>query len=144
MRSERAFTLVEVMVALGVLAIGLTSALALLAAATGAQKRAVDRATSAAIAASALAEAEGRVTAVFDETALPVHPEAQATRVLESDRVSVEHDGYRYDLLLTPIDPDETPAQAFLAEAVVRWSEKGAARESTYQTVIVRRIAAGD
>jgi prepilin-type N-terminal cleavage/methylation domain-containing protein len=66
------FTLVEILIALGVLAFGLVAVLGLMAAATTTHKKAVDRVNAALLADSIMADIDSALTVGFDETKLPV------------------------------------------------------------------------
>jgi prepilin-type N-terminal cleavage/methylation domain-containing protein len=150
-RTARAFTLLEVLIALGIMAVGLTAAIGLFTAATAMHKRAIDQTTAALIADLALADARAAVTLSFDPKAVPLEVRRPAgdgrppVFYLKHDAKLPEYPGYAYDVFLTPVDaaePDE--ADAFFAEARVRWKQANRERATEMTTVILRRVTVRD
>lgn len=70
-RSQRAFTLLEIMIALGIMAIGLSAALGLFTAAAASGRRAEQLVESSHLAEQVFADIQGRLTASFDASSLP-------------------------------------------------------------------------
>ena len=121
------FTLTEVLVAMGILAIGAVAALSLFAAAAATQHRAVHRAQSAYMAEEVIALTEARF-----------HGEV-SLEDLEVEGASLERfPGYVYDVRLTPLDEDMEIE--VLVEVKVRWSSKGIGQESVYKTILLRSV----
>lgn len=137
------FTLVEILVALGIMAFGVTVALGLFTLATRTHKRALDRTNAGLVAESAMAELRSTLTATSDLSGLA--SAGGASVYLRRGGSYPGHEDYAYDLVLTPLDGD-TPDEAdtFLAEVTVRWRATGKARTQVYSTVVVRRLAARD
>jgi prepilin-type N-terminal cleavage/methylation domain-containing protein len=143
------FTLIEVLVALAIMAVGVTAAIALLTAATTMHKRAIDLTNAALVADAALAEVRGAVTLSFDPKPLAVHrpgtADAPPVLIWKKDATNADYKGYVYDLLLTPIgtiEPDA--ADAFLAEVKVRWKSAAQSRTMEFKTVVLRKVAVRD
>ncbi len=147
------FTLLEVIVALGVLGIGLTAAFALLVAGASAGRRA-EHATQAPLLADAVFADLGPALAQgLDLDALPrAAPDdagapaaagqaALDARWLVRDKAWVTDPGYQYDVAVTPLPgPAHDPAtpRAYLVEVFVRWFERGQGKEARYATVLLR------
>jgi prepilin-type N-terminal cleavage/methylation domain-containing protein len=154
---ERGFTLVEVMIALGIMALGITAVIGVFTMATGAHRRAVDETSAAILAESAVAEVRGALTAAFDAGGLEVlsgGPGAVTSGLADvpppvlawkREARDPAFPGYAYDVLLTPIDAAK-PANAdlFHVEVRVRWLATGKVRGETYHTAILRSVAARD
>ncbi len=145
----RGFTLIEVLIALAIMAVGTTAAIGLFTAATAMQKRALDQTTAALLADMALADARGAVSLTFDakalEAARPATSKDPPVLFFRRNATHSDYPGYVYDLLLTPIDavtPEE--ADAFHAEVRVRWKMTNRVRVSDFRTVILRRISVRD
>ncbi|MBL4846963.1 MAG: prepilin-type N-terminal cleavage/methylation domain-containing protein [Planctomycetes bacterium] len=157
MRHSRRFSLLEVIVALGVLAIGATAAFGLLVAAASAGRRAEHQ-----VNASLLAESElnaVRLDPTIPLTDYPLASEAEAvvgedappgahlrgtqqdgleTRYLVRDGAWSRYPGYRYDIAITPLQsPEPNKPWEFLVELEVRWASKGRRRSARYSTVRV-------
>lgn len=157
MRRARGFSLLEVIVALGVLAVGASAAFALLVAAAAAGKRAEHQVNAAMLAETLLndstLEPGVRLTdypLVADAPAvagedrppgerLPSQAAGLESRYLVRDQGWTRYPGYKYDLVITPI-PGPVPDEfwQFLLEVEVRWSQKGRRRAATFQTVRLR------
>lgn len=127
------FTLTEVLVAIGVLAIGAVAAMSLFAAAAATHKRAVDRANSAYLAEHVIALTELRLRGDVDPFDLEV-----TGGTLE------EYPGYTYDVLLEDIEGDAGYGLEMLVEVVVRWNSKGRQGEERYQTILLRTLGESD
>ncbi|MBX3467951.1 MAG: type II secretion system protein [Planctomycetes bacterium] len=155
------FTLLEVLVALGVLAIGATAAFSLLVAAASAGRRAEHQVHAALIADTVLSDLKGdtsldldlssypRASAVLAErharaprgTPPPPEPSPE-TRFLEHDAVWDVYPDYRYDVAITPL-PGPVPDQPweFLVEVDVRWSDQGQRRSASFSAVLFRNLS---
>lgn len=163
LRRRRGFSLLEVIVALGVLAIGATAAFALLVAAAAAGRRAEHQ-----VNASLLAESElNRVNLdptipltdyplASDTAQLPSEDLAPGqrvgnnqadgleTRYLVRDGSWSKYPGYTYDIAITPLaGPIPNQPWEFLVELEVRWAQKGRRRSARYATVRVLTLTYG-
>lgn len=160
-RSRRAgFTLLEIIVALGVLAVGASAAFALLVAAAASGRRAEHHVNSALLADTLIDDLKADVTVDLDLTDLPlasdVLAELQAqgelpadaptapnpeTRYVVRDGVSPSYPDYKYDVAITPL-PGPVPDQPweFLVEVEVRWSDQGQRRNALFSAVLVRTV----
>ncbi|RMG13078.1 MAG: hypothetical protein D6731_12725 [Planctomycetota bacterium] len=156
-RGARSFSLLEVIVALGVLAIGATAAFSLLVAAAAAGRRAEHQVNAALIADAVLDDLSGELGAGLRLDDYPLAAEADPlpgadparaapnseTRYLVRDAAWSAFPGYRYDLALTPL-PGPQPGEPwhYLAEVEVRWSNRGRRRSAHFATVVLRRLSA--
>jgi prepilin-type N-terminal cleavage/methylation domain-containing protein len=154
------FTLVEVLIALGIMSIGITAVIGVFTMATSTHKRAIDEASAALIAQSAVSEMRAELTARFDASALEVvgggppvgasgaaaggeaPPPVLAFRKGARDPA---FPGYSYDVLLTPLDAAKAAdADLFHVEVRVRWLATGKVRGETFHTVALRTVVARD
>jgi len=124
--SSGGFTLIEILVALFVMLIGLSSAFALFAAATAMHKRATDQSMAAIMADSIFSEVESRLTAGVD-----------INRIARMDARFPKYEGYRYDLELIPLDANEDEIYARLS---IRWNTQGKELSRVFSTILIRRI----
>jgi prepilin-type N-terminal cleavage/methylation domain-containing protein len=156
-RRQNGFSLLEVIVALGVLAIGASAAFALLVAAASAGRRAEHHVNAALLAETILNDIKGELDESFDLSTFPLastadpieglepdpnRPEpSDETRYLVRNRKSQAYPGYTYDIAITPL-PSPVPDLPwhFLVEVEVRWSNRGQRRSAVYATVMLRRI----
>ncbi|MGE0711107.1 MAG: prepilin-type N-terminal cleavage/methylation domain-containing protein [Planctomycetota bacterium] len=148
----RAFSLLEVIVAMGVLAIGATAAFALLVAAAAAGRRAEHEVNAALIAETALNDTTldpgvriEDYPRVKDAEPLPNEDPPPALRGAAESRYLVRNEewpkypGYRYDVVLTPLaGPVDGDPWHFLVEVEVRWSQKGQRRSAIFQTIRIK------
>lgn len=160
-RSRRAgFTLLEIIVAMGVLAIGATAAFSLLVAAASAGRRAEHQVNAALIADTLIDDLKGDVTLDLDLSDYPLASEViaqrQAMGTLPSDSPTapsaetryVEHDAvwdaypdYKYDIAITPLaGPVPDQPWEFLVEVDVRWADQGQRRNALFSVVLVRGL----
>jgi prepilin-type N-terminal cleavage/methylation domain-containing protein len=156
-RSGRSFSLLEVIVALGVLSIGASAAFALLVAAAAAGRRAEHQVNAALIAETMLNEANldpgvqvtdyplvSGAEALPGETDLAQRVGQQGagseSRFLVRNQTWSEYPDYSYDVVLTPI-PGPVPNNPwqYLIEVEVRWSQKGQRRSAVYSTIRLRQ-----
>ncbi|MBI3268530.1 MAG: prepilin-type N-terminal cleavage/methylation domain-containing protein [Planctomycetes bacterium] len=118
------FTLMEVLIALLILAIGVTGIFLLLGIGTKTHKRAMDQTRTAALAVTLLAELEqamgaGAPADLHDET----HPGFP--------------DGYTYDATFVQIGP--APARAYGVTVRIQWRNGGRVESETFETVMLRK-----
>lgn len=164
MRRTRGFTLLEVIVALGVLAIGATAALGLLVAGATAGRRAERHVDAALLAESLISDVRGYPLdrAALDELE-PWSPREQdplaepapgadagaappaETRFLARDLERADYPGYLADVLVTPLaSPAGGEVWHLLIEVEVRWSERGQDRSAIFSKVVLRTATAAD
>ena len=124
--SESGFTLVEILVALFVMLVGLSSAFALFAAATAMHKRALDQSTSAVMAESILSEVESKLTSGI-----------QISQITRMNAEFPTYDGYRYDLELVPMDDNE---DEIYVKLTIRYLKQGRDRSQHFSTIMIRHI----
>jgi len=145
--SRRGFTLLEVMLALGIFAVGATAAFAVLVAAASAERRAANHIHAALIADGVFSEvqadlAPGLTLQDLVDAAGDDGGGAQGDTVwVIKDRQHPVYDAYRYDVALTPVpcgDPNE--AWAWFVEVEVRWSERGRGRSAEFKTVLLSQL----
>lgn len=146
---RRGFTLIEVLVALAIMAVGTTAAIGLFTAATAMHKRALDQTTAALIADSALSDVRAAVRLQFDPRPLPTARAATAdvpaVYYYKRDAAHPDFPSYVYDVLLTPIGTvDAMAADAFLAEVRVKWKASDKVVAPEFRTVILRRVTMRD
>ncbi|MCA8962616.1 MAG: hypothetical protein KDC38_18955, partial [Planctomycetes bacterium] len=116
-------------IALGILAIGIASAIALFAAATAAHKRAIDRTHAAAIAEQVFADVESaleRGRGIEEVTASP-----------PLDAVRANYPGYEVELDFYEVS-GETASDEILLDVHVRWRFRGRDSEEVFQQLLVR------
>jgi prepilin-type N-terminal cleavage/methylation domain-containing protein len=124
--SNSGFTLIEILVALFVMLIGLSSAFTLFAAATAMHKRATDQSMVAIMADSIFSEVESKLTSGVE-----------LSRISRSDARFPRYEGYRYDLLLVPMDDNEDEVYMRLS---IRWKTQGKERSQVFSTILIRHI----
>lgn len=160
-RSRQAgFTLLEIMVALGVLAIGASAAFALLVAAASAGRRAEHHVNAALLADTVIDDLKADVTFDLDLSDLPLASAVLAeqeqngplppgsptapnpeTRYVRRDAVSPSYPDYKYDVAITPIaGPVPDQPWEFLIEVEVRWSDQGQRRNALFSAILVRTV----
>ncbi|MEZ6183865.1 MAG: prepilin-type N-terminal cleavage/methylation domain-containing protein [Planctomycetota bacterium] len=145
--SRRGFTLLEVMIALGIFAVGATAAFAVLVAAASAERRASHQIHAALIADAVFSEVQGDLAPGLTlqdlvDKAGPDGGQSQGSTVwVIRDRQHAVYPDYRYDVALTPVpcqDPDA--AWTWLVEVDVRWSDRGQGRTANFKTVLVSQL----
>ncbi len=121
-RARAGFTLVEILVALVILAFGLAAILTLFSQATRTHKRSVDATAVAALAQAVLADAQ----ADLDAGAAPKPVQGQTFPGFSAE--------YRYDLEFTALG-----GPGYEVRVVVKYGGTGAgARQETFETVLIR------
>ncbi|MHC4662978.1 MAG: type IV pilus modification PilV family protein [Planctomycetota bacterium] len=125
------FTLIEILVALGVLAIGVTSVFALLATGGATHRKAVSQTAAAFISESVFSELRER----FDVTI----EDAIDLEVADGEGKVSGYPGFTYRLELRPLD---TVGDEYLAICTVKWKKAGAPVTMSFVTVVSRRLPA--
>jgi len=128
--TRRGFTLVEILVALAVLALGATSVFALIATAGATHRLAVSQSVAAFIADSVFSEVRERLDVTVDAASLEI-PDGQG--------VVQGYIGFTYGLKLEPLDAD---GNEYLAVCTVKWTKAGAPVSAAFTTVALRRLPA--
>jgi len=129
-RSSGGFTLVEILVALFVMLIGLSSVFALFAAATALHKRATDNSTAAILS-----------DCIFSEVATQLTSGVQVEKIRKYNAAFPGYEGYKYDVELVAIDMEEEQnANEFFIRLTIRWQKQGRERNQVFATIINRRI----
>lgn len=152
-RDSAGFTLLEVIVAMGVLAIGATAAFALLVAAAAAGRRAQHQVNTALIAETILNDTTLEEGLRLDQLpvaqrptpaggqAPPAPAQGLETRYLEQNATWKAYPDYTYDVAITPLEsPEPDKPWAYLVEVEVRWSEKGQRRSAVFSTVRLKML----
>jgi prepilin-type N-terminal cleavage/methylation domain-containing protein len=162
------FTLLEIIIALGILAVGATTALALLVAAASTGRRAEHHVQSALLADSVIAELSSDLTLEWrpdkleslDAPAAPTPPAKGGTPKTPPAKGGTDlrdsgpakgwwykknathpaFPDYRYDVTLLPCGGPPNEPWEFFVEVIIRWSERSVGREAVYQTVVLRRV----
>ncbi len=124
MRRNRGFSLIEILIALAILAVGLVSVFSLFAAATSTHRRGVDHTTTSLLALAALAEAKealqgDRSPADLEGKSLPGFPE-----------------GYTYDITFEPIGDARIE---YKVTVKVKRQRGGEPQVEEFETVLVRQ-----
>ncbi len=125
-KQPKGFTLIEILVALFVLLIGLSSAFALFAAATAMHKRATDQSTAAIMSDSIFSQVESKLTAGVE-----------ITRIARTNADLPGYEGYKYDLELIPVDENENE---IFVRLTILWRKQGRARSQVFSTILNRHI----
>lgn len=147
MSPRRGFTLLEVMIALGIFAVGATAAFAVLIAAASSERRAAHQIQTALIADGVFSEVQGDlapgltlqdlVDAAGDDGG---GAQGNTVWVIKDKRHPI-YGAYRYDVALTPVpcaDPNE--AWAWFVEVEVRWSDRGQGRSAKFSSVLLSQL----
>ena len=125
------FSLLEVILALGILAVGITTAIGLFTAATAAHKRAVDRVHIAAIAEQAYADVESALA----RGASP--EEIEATPPFHE--ITRNFPGYQVTPLFYEMDGSSS-SDEILLELRIGWIYRGRSRQEVFQQIIAREV----
>lgn len=124
------FSLLEVLIAMVVFAVGAGSLIALFAAGSSTHKRSVDRTRAALVAERVIAEAQFLYTS-------GTKPEELTERL--PSRLPEEIDGYRH--VVTAFHPggeEWSPLELYL-QVEIRWKRSGKARAETFATILLPR-----
>jgi len=132
-KSKRGFTLIEIVVALGVLAIGVTSVFALLATGGATHRKATSQSAAALISDSVFAHLRER----FD-----IYTELDYLKKAPGEGKLSGYPGFTYELKLVPLDAEEEDGNEFLAVCTVSWKKAGVPVSVAFTTVVIRRLSA--
>jgi hypothetical protein len=127
-KSKCGFTLIEIVVALGVLVIGVTSVFALFAAGGATHRKATSQNAAALISDSVFAHLRER----FD-----IHAELDDLTVAPGEGKLSGYPGFTYELKLEHIEGDE-----YLAVCTVSWKRAGVPVSTAFTTIVIRRLSA--
>ena len=119
-RRTAGYSLMEILVALGVLAIGLAGVFSLFGIATTTQRRAADQANAALVAARAFAEVQARFSA----------GDPQAVK----DQSFPEFPGYRYDVEAIAV---AATLPEYAVKVTVKWKFRGKDAQEVFETVML-------
>ncbi len=125
---QEGFTLLEVIVALGILTLGIASALGLFAAATAAQKRAIDQVNSAVIAEQAFADFESALSRGVEIDTLVKSPPFTS--------VEASYPGYTVRIVELRASEEQ---EAFWLAIEVFWKFKGRESSERFEQYFVPR-----
>lgn len=123
-RRSAGFSLIEILIALAVLAVGLVGVFSLFAAATATHRRGVDHTTVSLLASAALSEARAALAADRD-------PED-----VTDEKLPGFPDGYVYDIAWEEIGNDRLEYRVTIT---VKWQRGGEPRSETFETVLLRQ-----
>ena len=137
-----AFTLMEILLAIGILAIGITSVLFLFAMGARSHRRAVDRTRSA-----LLAEAVFNQTRADLATGLPDYYEVDTgdeTQILPITNAShADFPEFTYGVSFEKLYPSDTRGDFYKVRVTIRWGdpsvERDARNSETYETIVRRK-----
>ena len=124
------FSLIEVLVALAILSLGITSAIALFAAATAAHRTAIYRSQAADLAEWALADIESALLLGADPEELVANPPTEA--------IARDWPGYRVEVSIRPAAGTQGEDEALVGVSVV-WSTRGRDQRLEFQQIVARR-----
>ncbi|MFQ5653649.1 MAG: prepilin-type N-terminal cleavage/methylation domain-containing protein [Planctomycetota bacterium] len=128
-RRQAGFSLLEVIVALAILTLGVTSAMALFTAATAAHKRAIDRTHAASIAEQAFADIESALLRGASPEEISQNPPFATIRR--------NWPGYEVQARVFDV-AGATAGDEILVEIRVHWRYRGQDRQQTFQQIIAR------
>jgi hypothetical protein len=136
--------LVEVMLALGLLLLGMTSILGLLSFGAALARTAELRASAAGAAQAVMADLEERLfpLVVDPSTGLEVVGEPQAI----TEREVPGHPGLAYSATATPepADPPRPGPRRYRVDVEMRWSEGGRPRAESFTALLLGEVAFGE
>ena len=120
------FTLVEILVALFVMLVGISSAFALFAAATALHKRATDQTSAAVIAESIFSQVQSELTAGVE-----------LSKIRKGNYMPKGYEEYKYDLEIVAVDDYEN--EVFVKLTVI-WRKRGMGRKQEFSTILIRHM----
>ena len=123
MKNRDGFSLLEILVAIIIFTIGLTSLLPLFTAGATSQKRSVDQTMISITAEQAVAEIQANLT-----TTTP--------RDIKDAKIT-DYPNYSYDATFQPLNKEAT---AFTVDITIKWPEKGKTRSEPFSTVLLRKL----
>ena len=141
-KPQQAFTLIEILLAIGILALGITAVLFLFTIGARSHKRAVDRTRAALLAQTVLNQIKADLLAprlperynIDEDDPVPIPPIQNAR--------SAEFPEFYYTVTFDPLLPD---ARFYKVRVQVRWGEESAEAEErnseTFTTVLQRKKA---
>lgn len=129
-RRTRGFSLLEVVVALAILSLGITSAISLFAAATAAHRRAIHRTHAANLAEWAFADIESALTSGADPNVLAENPPLEA--------IARDWPGYTIEVEFRPV-AGASGEDEILVEVLVGWLNRGREDRLEFQQIVTRR-----
>ncbi len=116
----------EILVALFVMLVGISSAFALFAAATALHKRATDQTSAAVIAESIFSQLQSELTAGVE-----------LGDIRKADLMPRGFEDYKYDLELVPVNEYE---EEIFVKLTVTWRTRGTGRKQEFSTILIRHI----
>ena len=129
-RRQRGFSLIEVVVAMAILSLGMTSAIALFTAATGAHRRAIHRSNAADLAEWAMADIESALRLGASPDQISESPPAEA--------IARDWPGYVLEVELLPIG-GASGDDEILVEVEVTWQTRGRDQSIEFQQIVTRQ-----
>ena len=151
---QRGFTLLEVIVAMGVLGVGATAAFSLLVAGASAGRRAERSVEAALLAENVLDDLHADLNLALEDVesfplASGVLPDAEGvnpeTRLLVREGTWSAYPDYIYDVALTPLPgPDPDQPWEYLVEVVVRYVTEPETPIATFELVVLRGVTHRD
>ena len=127
---RRGFTLIEILLAIGILAVGITAVLFLFAMGARSHRRAIDRTRSAILAETVINQIKATLA---DTVPANIPPIAGATHA--------DFPEFAYDVTFSQLYPPETAF--YKVRVVVRWGDPAAPRDrrnsETYETILRRK-----
>jgi type II secretory pathway pseudopilin PulG len=142
-RAPRGMTLVEVMIATGILVFGMVAILAIILTAQRSHQRAVHETNAVQVANSVLAE--WRVALNQGQTLQVCAPDRPFDQLLTLS----DYPDYRYAVTAKKLEAQRYNAKApplgeeYFVEVTVFWSQRGEAQSALFQTVMFARVKPG-
>lgn len=127
---EGGFSLMEVVVALAIMTLGITSVLALFTSATAAHRRAIHQTQASELAEWALADIESALIRGVEPDVIRENPPLEA--------MQRDWPGYRIEVEMLNI-AGETGSDEILVEVGVIWQSRGRDSRLDFQQIVVRR-----
>ena len=121
------FTLLEVLIALAILVLAVSTILPLFAVGTASHKRGIDQTNVSLIAPHILAKIQDRL---YDP-----NPQTITNETFEQLGRA-----YKYDATFSPLDSGDPYRSAFIVKVTVRWMEVGKEKNEKFETILLRRL----